>query len=883
MKSSVSWQIVWTFVLGSALGWAHRSDAATQWTEQETTHGYVAFVHSTLAQRPTNYVPTRKAIVSRIGCTLAQGEYRSVQVGVHALGEDLHDVRLELTSDLEARIYRPIDEATSRMLASSVNPIPGRHAAAGRDHADGRQPTTVIDLRAACLDESDVIAGLSGATTSYFWLTLHAKQGTTPGRHRARIRIQPAGRPAVEIDLDVTVRPFELQRARIVFAQYLYYVHYQRYNYLPRFAQNLEWYGRIFRDMAEHSLTSVMGLGIGEPGWAFDWAKRPPGGGVFTDLLPMAVEVGLMSADVPVVHGAILQSGEQRISFDKRLTVQQKNEAVAWYEAERRKRGWPELAAYARDEPRYPADAGLVRQESTYFRDVKMRLATAMDANAAYGLGDIHDIWIVRAGEVTPQLVREAGRMGAAVWSYTPRIYAAEPLRVRYYAGLYTWAHRLKGQCMFAHYAFQNYKHIWVREGDERPMPMVGWETRREGIDDYRYLQMLEDCIAARPGHWLAGEARQWLERLRAQVMPVDPHVVRPDLPLAVAEYDRIRDKAAEYVRRLGPVPADEVEREPVTRLKDEAQLYRGKTVEQCIEGLESGDVTKGRAAAWAIREMGSQGTAAVAALVKLLDDPEVRMPAFRALEAIGPESLPALAKLTVLVEHPDAFVRLGATYAAGAIGAPAIDVLITAARDDYTPVPYAVLHQLARMSKEHARPALPVLIELLEKATWEGGPALVLNTIGALGPQANAAGEGIVKLGQRNLMNEGCWPSHDFWLNPLIAIGAETEAVPMLEEFLQQQGSNPAFPATAVARYALYKVRRSPEDLRVLVALIGKEGGGPRDADAALVILEHWARQGKAAAPAAPWVRQLMARPGLSEQVQQRLATFLTAVEADE
>ena len=70
MKSSVSWQIVWTFVLGSALGWAHRSDAATQWTEQETTHGYVAFVHSTLAQRPTNYVPTRKAIVSRIGTFL---------------------------------------------------------------------------------------------------------------------------------------------------------------------------------------------------------------------------------------------------------------------------------------------------------------------------------------------------------------------------------------------------------------------------------------------------------------------------------------------------------------------------------------------------------------------------------------------------------------------------------------------------------------------------------------------------------------------------------------------------------------------------------------------------------------------------------------------
>jgi hypothetical protein len=268
---------------------------------------------------------------------------------------------------------------------------------------------------------------------------------------------------------------------------------------------------------------------------------------------------------------------------------------------------------------------------------------------------------------------------------------------------------------------------------------------------------------------------------------------------------------------------------------------------------------------------------------VDLLDEPEVRMPVFRALEAIGPASLPALPKLRELIEHPDGFVRLGATYAAGAIGAPAIDVLTQAARDDYIPVPYAVLRRLAQLDSNDTLPALPVLIELLDKASWEGGPALVLKTIGALGPQANAAGEGIVKLGQRYLMDEGCWPSHDFWLNPLIAIGAETKAVPMLEEFLQQQGSNPAFPTTAVARCALYKVRRSPEDLRVLVALIGKEGGGPRDADAALVILEHWARQGKAAAPAAPWVRQLMGRAELSEQVRQRLTTFLKLVEPDD
>lgn len=884
MKSSVFRRIVWILVLASTWGWVHRSNAATQWTEKETTRGYVAFVHSTLAQRPTNYVPTRKAIVSRIGCTLAQGEYQSVQVGVHALNADLQDLRLNLVSPLEARIYRPIDEPTRRLLAAGVNPVPGRMKAPGADYANGRHPVTVIDLQAACLDESDVIATLGKGTTSYFWLTLHASEHAAPGRHAGRIRIQPAGRLPVELDLEVTVRPFKLERARIAFAQCLYHIYYQRHNYLPEFAQNLEWYGKIFRDMAEHSLTSVISLGSGERSWAIDWSKRPPENDTFAHLLPMATAMGLASPGVPMITDSQTRDGpDLRLNFDRRLTVEQKNDAVDWYEAERLKRGWPELICYARDEPHYPEQAALVRGESGEFRDVRMRLATSMNANAAYGLGDIHDIWIVFAGQVTPEMIREARRMGAEVWSYTCRMYAAEPLRVRHYAGLYTWAYRLKGQEVFAHYAFQYYKNIWVREGDERPMPMVGWETRREGIDDYRYLQMLEDCVAANPDLPPAVEAREWMERLRARVMPVDPHAVAPGKPLALDEYDRIREQAAQYIQQLGPVPTDRVRRDPVTRLKDEAQQFRGKTVQECIEGLKSGDVGLARAAAWAIREMGGQGAPAVPALVDLLDEPEVRMPVFRALEAIGPASLPALPKLRELIEHPDGFVRLGATYAAGAIGAPAIDVLTQAARDDYIPVPYAVLRRLAQLDSNDTLPALPVLIELLDKASWEGGPALVLKTIGALGPQANAAGEGIVKLGQRYLMDEGCWPSHDFWLNPLIAIGAETKAVPMLEEFLQQQGSNPAFPTTAVARCALYKVRRSPEDLRVLVALIGKEGGGPRDADAALVILEHWARQGKAAAPAAPWVRQLMGRAELSEQVRQRLTTFLKLVEPDD
>ena len=835
----------WTSLLLLLSAASAACSAGPGWTQAEIDRAYVAFSHSTLVNLGPDHVPAREDIVDRVPCALAQGQYRSVKIGVHAVGEDLQDVRLELESNLEARIYRPIDEQTRRLLAAGVNPVPGRMKAPGADYANGRHPVTVIDLQAACLDESDVIATLGKGTTSYFWLTLHAAEHAAPGRHAGRIRIQPADRPPVELDLEVTVRPFKLERARIAFAQCLYYIYYQRHNYLPEFAQNLEWYGRIFRDMAEHSLTSVISLGSGEPSWAIDWSKRPPENDTFAALLPMATEMGLASPGVPMITDSQTRDGpDLRLNFDRRLTVEQKNDAVDWYEAERLKRGWPELICYARDEPHYPEQAALVRGESGEFRDVRMRLATSMNANAAYGLGDIHDIWIVFAGQVTPEMVREARRMGAEVWSYTCRMYAAEPLRVRHYAGLYTWAYRLKGQEVFAHYAFQHYKHIWVRKGDERPMPMVGWETRREGIDDYRYLQMLEDCVAANPDLPPAVEAREWMERLRARVMPVDPHAVAPGKPLALDEYDRIREQAAQYIQRLGPVPTDRVRRDPVTRLKDEAQRFRGKTVQECIEGLKSGDVGLARAAAWAIREMGGQGAPAVPALVDLLDEPEVRMPVFRALEAIGPASLRALPKLRELIEHPDGFVRLGATYAAGAIGAPAIDVLTQAARDDYIPVPYAVLRRLAQLDSNDTLPALPVLIELLEKATWEGGKNLTLKALAPLGPEAAAAAPHLVAFGKNQLLEEGSWPDQARWIDPLVAMGGGSLAVPMLEEALERHGSNPTFPMDAVVRYSLYRVRRTPEDLRLLVALSRGEGGGPRDADGAKLFLDMLSKE---------------------------------------
>jgi len=841
--------VIFLVTTGSGIGWAQAAGSpAAQWTEAELDKGYVVFTHSTLVNLQSDYVPARNAVVGEVSCALARGEYKSLQIGIHALAGDLRSVRLELESDLEARVYRPIDGETRKLLLGYENPVPD-------------------SLHDSCLDESSEIALIGKGKTSFFWLTLHAKQDVVPGQHHGKIRIEPVDGPATELDLEVTVRPFVLQRARIAYAPF-FYVNWGP-GPLPTFAQTDEWIGAILRDMAEHSHTSVIGL-LGVPGAAIDFSTLPPPENrTFTMLLPLAKQVGLTSPDIPVV---IM---EHNMEPGSKLTVEQKNEAMDWYEVERRKQGWPELATYGWDEPGYPSRYADHRSNFQSFRDVRMRVGTGMSAYGAYGLGDVHDIWIMWGGQITPEMCAEAARLGAEVWTYVCEPSFSGPLRERYYAGLYVWALKLKGHTTWHHYAQTGYKLIWMREGDQRPMPVVGWETRREGIDDYRYLQMLEDCIAAKPSNPLAAEAKQWLDGLRAQIT-VDPHKTVPDHPLALDEYDRIREKAAGYIQRLGPVPADQIP--PITHsyLKDEAKPFRGKPVQECIAGLADEEASVRRAAAWALFEMGPKAAPAVPALADLLDDAEVRMPALRALEAIGYESSPALPELTSLLKHPDGFVRLGTVYALGAIGAPSVPALTEAVQDEYAPAAEVAGRALARLGRA-ALPALPTLVKLLD-GPGSGQQLAALMVITGIGPEAAPAVPHIL----RNWKGEGgghWWGYHETWIGSLAAIGpGAAEAVPMLEQFRKEfahakhpDGSR--YNVNARVADALYRIRRTPEDLRTLVNFIGKGQGSMRDSALALVKLE---KLGSEARGAAPQIRELIAQGGLSDDVKKRLEAVL-------
>ena len=106
------------------------------------------------------------------------------------------------------------------------------------------------------------------------------------------------------------------------------------------------------------------------------------------------------------------------------------------------------------------------------------------------------------------------------------------------------------------------------------------------------------------------------------------------------------------------------------------------------------------RSAASALYERGPQAAAGVGALAKLLDDPDVRILALRALEAIGIEAAPAAPRVAALLSHADPFVRLAATAALGQMGSAAIGPLRTAKNDSFRPIAEMALRMLANLEQ---------------------------------------------------------------------------------------------------------------------------------------------------------------------------------------
>jgi hypothetical protein len=774
---------------------------AQEWTRAEVDRGYLVFSHSTLENLPASYVPPRQAVTGALSCALAQGQYESVQIGVHALADDVAKITATVTADLPVTVYHRIDPATkARLAVAPYEEIPTWMGAE------------------VYLQRGDTYASLPKGSSVGFWLTFKAGVDAAPGVYRGKLRVAVSGRPATDVDIAIRVRPLRLGAPRVAYGMYY------REDMLPA---RLGSWGlsdatalAIYRDMAAHGQNSVSFYNMG------DFSQLPPRASLpVTRTLALAQQAGLTHPEIPCM------AMQANIASDYNpggLSQAQMKAAVEWLRSEERRQGWPEIMIYGWDEAPYPAPG--LRETYAPLRQYPIRVCAAMSATGAYAYGDVHGVWIVMGGEITREMQAEAKRLGAQVWTYSYRILREGwlPLRQRYYAGLYTWALELGGNYVWA-YSHGHHSHAWWEPDSDEPLPITGWEARREGVDDYRYLQTLEDAISASKGSPTAQEATLWLSSLRDRLKGFDPHQAEPGKPLAMAEYEQIRDKAAAYIETLGTAPAAAAASLPVTYPRDEAAAFRGAPVERCQAGLRDASAATRRAAATALFEMGRQAAPAVAELTQALGDPQVRIPALRALEAVGPAAYPALPAIAPLLSDPDDFVRLSATFPVVGMARPTswTDHFRGYEAGDASPraKELAALFQKALGDRfpqvadaaalglfccgSAAAEALPFALGALEKQS-----DAATKIIAGIGPDAGAAVPALV---QRLTAAEGRDPCT---CQALAAIGpGAADAASVLDKY-----RTPDNPYLADVCYALYCIRGDEKDLATLADMVGQE-----------------------------------------------------------
>jgi len=138
-------------------------------------------------------------------------------------------------------------------------------------------------------------------------------------------------------------------------------------------------------------------------------------------------------------------------------------------------------------------------------------------------LGHLYDLWIQAESEINWEHLEAAREHGTTLWAYNCTVPHTNAPFNRAFHGFWAYRTGLKG---FGRWAYYDQREAFVDEkgqihgagsgprlsmvlaSADGPVPTVGWEATREGIDDYR-LMMLFDQLHA--------EAKTKLESLDAQ------------------------------------------------------------------------------------------------------------------------------------------------------------------------------------------------------------------------------------------------------------------------------------------------------------------------------------------------------------------------------
>jgi hypothetical protein len=531
---------------------------------EEQSRGYLISRQHWMQPVFPGYLPTRGEITDTVDCWLSPGEYEPATFSITGL-RALENVSVHLAGDLKS-----IDEAV--LSAEHVKIGTVRCITRWLTNSSPISPGQRFEKRPLFIFPNAPVRVESHKTATW-WLTVYAPESQPAGVYEGQILINADGAPEHAINLKVEVLPIKLADPEVTYG--MYYRHTEQ----PAELKNEAMFMQAAHDMKAHGMNSASiytQVERMQPDgtWVVDLNNEANGFYSLNRQMEMLTEAGLAQPGHPILflpsHG-----GSDGLSDNALALPALANQLT--------RKGWPELLLYLYDEVGAKKELWeALDKEMKQIAEIRnqhpdvasIRLTTAAPGEKSH----YYDV-IIRGDKIP----------GKEMWTYNCSWNGSQPMNDRFFAGLHTWSEELLGNWQWCYTESRQlkltdtgeldlgkigaYADPWsvnyVMPSPEGNIPTMGWEGRREGVDDYRYLQTLREAIAKAEQSSnankkeLAREARAFLNSVKeqakvpppketpSQINSSRPYSVLMHPGLTYEFYDDVRLTIARWILRL--------------------------------------------------------------------------------------------------------------------------------------------------------------------------------------------------------------------------------------------------------------------------------------------------------------------------------------------
>ncbi len=527
-------------------------------------NGYRLFSRPSLEPVGLDTLPRQQDQAFPLSTFLPPGEYGLLTFSVHAL-QDIDTIRVSISDLLHEDQVIP----SSRIDIRTVNFIRVVHDRARKNYF--HEPF-LLEKGPDFIDKG---------TTRRYWLTVHVPDEALPGRYEGTIDFTAANVPASRIPVTLQVLPFRLPKHEKVT-----FVWWDENSQVRQYPVAHE-----FIDQREHGMSTLLAR-----------ASRPQRGHAISEQEIMRMADTLegyltlhrrLGFRDPLIGGhsnhQIVYHWDRAINWFRMNPRSSETDALflsvyrRLYIEEAKKRGWPEIMHYVFDEPG-GARPELLSDSADYLSLLKatypqLKTWVTFGGGLAQGYDEIEilgphlDYWVVNRYD--PEIAARFRNHDKEIWVYNGGGgFGRGPRRNRFFYGVYGHKIQADGQGQWI-YAFEGTgtpyeqplveapdgNNGFVFRGTDGPIPSTFWATLREGVNDRRYLQLLEHEIGRAertddPDRLArATRARETLNQIMDQVS--DRYQTGTDIPeaglthLDFSRFDRWRWHVALHIMDL--------------------------------------------------------------------------------------------------------------------------------------------------------------------------------------------------------------------------------------------------------------------------------------------------------------------------------------------